>query len=152
MVEQEYSGLLQAMAMATALLVLTVVIHYEVLRLTSKIGDRVEMRPRTHILLGMFGAFVAHIIEIWVYAGAYFLMVEHLDLGHFGGHFEDNWLNYLYYSTTSYTSLGLGDVYPTGEVRLITGVEALNGLVLIAWSASFTYLSMEKYWKAAEES
>jgi hypothetical protein len=46
----------------------------------------------------------------------------------------------------SYTSLGLGDVYPQGGVRLLTGVEALVGLLMIAWSASFTYLSMEKYW------
>ena len=47
----------------------------------------------------------------------------------------------------SYTSLGLGDVWPTGVLRLITGLEALNGLILIAWSASFTYLSMEKFWE-----
>ena len=26
------------------------------------------------------------------------------------------------------------------------GVEALNGLLLIGWSASFTYLAMERYW------
>jgi potassium channel LctB len=38
----------------------------------------------------------------------------------------------------SYTSLGLGDVYPGGSLRLITGVEALNGLLMIARSGSFT--------------
>ncbi|MHB2205292.1 hypothetical protein [Methylobacterium sp. CM6257] len=29
--------------------------------------------------------------------------------------------------------------------RLLAGVEALNGLLLIGWSASFTYLAMERY-------
>ena len=29
---------------------------------------------------------------------------------------------------------------------MIAGVEALNGLLLIGWSASFTYLAMERYW------
>jgi hypothetical protein len=31
-------------------------------------------------------------------------------------------------------------------MRLIAGVESLDGLVLIGWSASFTYLAMEEYW------
>ena len=31
-------------------------------------------------------------------------------------------------------------------MRLLTGIEALNGLVLIGWSASFTYLAMEEFW------
>jgi hypothetical protein len=29
---------------------------------------------------------------------------------------------------------------------MLTGVEALNGLPLIGWSASFTDLAMERYW------
>jgi hypothetical protein len=37
-------------------------------------------------------------------------------------------------------------VFPLGPVRLLSGVEALNGLMLIGWSASFTYLTMEKFW------
>ena len=41
-------------------------------------------------------------------------------------------------------SLGLGDVWPHGPIRLLTGIEALNGLILIAWSASYTYSFHEK--------
>ena len=29
---------------------------------------------------------------------------------------------------------------------LVAGIEALTGLLLIAWSASFTYLTMERIW------
>jgi hypothetical protein len=32
-------------------------------------------------------------------------------------------------------------------MRLIAGVESLNGLVLIGWSASFTYLEMARFWE-----
>jgi hypothetical protein len=46
----------------------------------------------------------------------------------------------------TYTSLGFGDHIPISHARLIAGVEALNGLLLIGWSASFTYLVMERYW------
>jgi hypothetical protein len=47
-----------------------------------------------------------------------------------------------------YTSLGFGDFTPVGPIRLLAGAEALNGLLLIGWSASFTYISMEKFWSA----
>ena len=32
-------------------------------------------------------------------------------------------------------------------LRILVGTESLNGLILITWSASFTYLSMEKFWQ-----
>ena len=33
------------------------------------------------------------------------------------------------------------------RARLIAGVEALTGLLMIGWSASFTYLEMERFWR-----
>ena len=43
-------------------------------------------------------------------------------------------------------TLGFGDIYPVGDLRLIASVEALNGLLMLGWSASFIYLAMEKFW------
>ncbi len=43
--------------------------------------------------------------------------------------------------------MGFGDIVPTGPLRFVCGVEALNGLLLIGWSASFTYVFMEHFWK-----
>jgi len=31
----------------------------------------------------------------------------------------------------------------------VTGTEALTGFLLIGWSASFTYLEMERFWKTS---
>jgi hypothetical protein len=67
-------------------------------------------------------------------------------LGGFGGQTAAGFEDSVYFSAVTYTSLGLGDYYPTRGSRLIAGVEALNGSMMIAWSASFTYLAMEKYW------
>jgi len=53
----------------------------------------------------------------------------------------------LYFSAETYTSLGFGDVVPDGPLRLLAGAEALNGLLLIGWSASFLYLEMERWWQ-----
>ena len=52
----------------------------------------------------------------------------------------------MYFSAVTYTTLGMGDMFPIANVRLIAGVEALTGLMMIGWSASFTYLAMEKFW------
>jgi len=67
-------------------------------------------------------------------------------LGRIDGEMEGGPLDYFYFSITTFTTLGIGDVHPRGALRFIAGVESLNGLVLIGWSASFTYLSMEQFW------
>jgi hypothetical protein len=136
-------------AVGIPLVILTILVHYEILRITPNMLPRLAMRPRQRIIVVILAAFLAHIIEIWLYAGAYYAL-HRAELGSFGslgGTFSGHIVEYVYFSAVSYTSLGLGDVWPSGVLRLITGLEALNGLILIAWSASFTYLSMEKFWE-----
>ena len=53
---------------------------------------------------------------------------------------------YMYFSAETYTSLGFGDVTHNGPVRLLAGTEALHGLLLIGWSVSFLYISLERFW------
>lgn len=52
----------------------------------------------------------------------------------------------LYFSLATCTSLGYGEIYPAGGLRLIAGIETVTGLMMIGCSASFTYLTMEKFW------
>lgn len=138
------------MAISTILVFLTMMVHYEMLRVTWSMLPRMTMAPRARIIILLTVVFLAHTIEVWLYAIGFFLITDHLGLGSFRGETTGAFFDYLYFSTVSYTSLGLGDVYPTRHLRLITGVEALNGLVLIGWSASFTYLAMEKFWPLHE--
>ncbi|MEO5607197.1 MAG: ion channel, partial [Polaromonas sp.] len=51
------------------------------------------------------------------------------------------------FSAETYSSLGFGDLIPTGPIRMLAGIEALNGLLLIGWSASFVYIAMERFWR-----
>jgi len=55
-------------------------------------------------------------------------------------------LDAVYFSAVTYTSLGYGDLTPLGPVRTLVGVETVIGLILIGWTASFTYLEMQKFW------
>ena len=128
------------------LIALTTLIHYEVLRGLHVGLPRLRIPVRTKLLVVIFGAFVAHVVEIALYAVSLFALIHFPSEGSLAGEREITFLECVYFSAETYTSLGLGDIAPLGPVRLLAGVEALNGLLMIAWSASFTYLSMEKFW------
>ena len=138
--------MIQAMATAALLVVVTILMHYEVLRITSDHLLDLPLRPRARILVVVIAAFAAHTAEVWLYGLAYWVFTVLFHLGGFGGQAAAGFQDSLYFSAVTYTSLGLGDYYPTRALRLIAGVEALNGLLLIGWSTSFTYLAMVKYW------
>ena len=136
-----------ALLVSLALVVATVLIHYEVLRAASRLMPRLSIPLRTRILVVIAVAFVAHLLEIGLYALAFFLMDHQFGLGAIEGATEGGALDFFYFSITTYTTMGFGDLSPHGPIRIVAGVEGLNGLLLIAWSASFTYLSMEKVWE-----
>jgi hypothetical protein len=120
-------------------------VHYEFLRI---MGDRLlslTNRRRIHLLLAVFGALVAHVIEIWMYALVFYFVLRHDGLGSLTGT-GGSLMDCFYFSISNYTSLGMGDIQPLGPVRFIAGFEALTGLVLITWTASFLFLEMQKIW------
>ena len=94
----------------------------------------------------MFFIFASHTICIWLYGTTYYVMVEHFNMGGWQDAVDVHFLNYIYFSAESYSSLGINDLIPKDSFRFLAGVEALNGLVLIGWSVSSTYIAMEKFW------
>ncbi|ACA15652.1 Ion transport 2 domain protein [Methylobacterium sp. 4-46] len=138
--------MLVAITASIVLVVATILVLYEVLRLTSEHLSDLPVPPRARILVVVLAAFVGHTIAVWIYAGMYWLLVLRLGHGAFAGVPVTSFEDCLYFSVVTYTSLGFGDHIPASHTRLLAGVEALNGLLLIGWSASFTYLAMERYW------
>jgi hypothetical protein len=123
-----------------------VIVHYEFLyRLTTHL-PRMHMKHRFRIVLGVFTALVAHAAEVWVFALVYYVKHHANGWGHFQGNFDGSLLDCVYFSFTTYTTLGFGDITPHGDLRFLTGIESLTGLVLITWTASFLYLEMQRYW------
>ena len=139
--------MIPAMVLTVALVAVCVLVHYEVLRVTSDLLPRLTIRPRPRILFVMGAAFLAHTAEVWVFAVAYYILGDHFGIGSLVGERTNTFPDYLYFSTVTYTSLGFGDVYPIGGLRLVAGVESLLGLVMIAWTGSFTYLAMQRFWE-----
>ncbi len=73
-----------------------------------------------------FGLFALHTAEIWAYG---FLYVHLRALPNFD--------DALYFSTTSYTTLGYGDIVLPSAWRLVGAIEGANGIILLGWSTAF---------------
>lgn len=98
----------------------------------------------------ILGVFVVHFLEIALFAAAIVALANigaaetheaGLDFSHFDA---------LYSSATFYTTTG-GSPLPTKPLRLLTVVETLTGLILVAWTASFLFLVMRKHWEERVE-
>lgn len=123
-----------------------VMIHYEFLYRITTIVPNMKIKHRFRIVTGVFGALIAHAVEIWVFALAYYYMHHNPEWGVLQGNFDGSLLDCGYFSFTTFTTLGFGDIAPIGRIRFLTGIEALTGLVLITWTASFLYYEMQRYW------
>ena len=124
----------------------TVAMHYEILRYASFIAPHLTIQPRMRIVVIIIAAFIGHVLQITLYAIAYWAARFVPGAGGLEGGLEGDAVDYFYYSAATFTTLGVGDITPVGHLRIMSGVESLNGLILITWSASFTYLAMERFW------
>jgi hypothetical protein len=142
-----------AMLASVILVLLTILIHYEALRITAGYLPRMTfVRPRGRIVFVILAIFAAHTAEVYLYAGGYWAMTladpagDGARLAQVNGETINDLFNYVYFSSITFTTTGFGDIIPHGALRLIAGVEGLNGLLMIGWSASFTYLCMQELW------
>ncbi len=104
------------------------------------------IRYRFRIAIGIFGALIAHTIEVWLFTFAYYIMIQFERFGTLVGTADTDLASCLYFSFITYTTLGYGDIAPVGHLRYLAGLESLTGLVLITWTASFMFFEMQKYW------
>ena len=129
-----------------AAVLLCVLLHYEGLLYTSNRLARLGGPPRVKVLYSIVSVLALHVAEIWIFGLMIWLLLMWPECGHLGPgtlHLFD----YIYFSAATYTTVGFGDLAPVGPIRFLAGTEALTGFVLITWSASFTYLEMERFWR-----
>ncbi len=120
-------------------LFLTTAFHYEALAFLDRRVRRRRRSNRLSVPVLLSALVAAHLIEIGFYALIFALASGPLDLGGFDGLGGANALNLYYFAAETYSSLGYGDIAPTGPMRLIASMEPLNGLLLLAWSGAFLF-------------
>lgn len=136
-----------AVLLSTSLMVLTSMIHFSTLKWMCEKIPNTAWSSNVMTFWIVAGVFIVHMVEIVLYALAYWFSEQILQIGSLRGLEAHAPYDYLYYSAVTFTSLGIGDIFPSGHIRFLTGVEALNGLILIAGSASFIYFAISKVWK-----
>ena len=141
-----------------AVTAVVVLLHYEGLRwLARRYGPRTHHARERHRhrrgFIGLiFALLLLHVLEICCYGIAYYWLEHQPDMGFVHGeHGIRTLFDAIYFSATIYTTLGLGDLSPVGAIRLVSGMEAVTGLLLITWSASFTYLEMHQHWTRPDQ-
>jgi hypothetical protein len=141
--------MLMVFLVISSIIALAVLIHYEFLYRISTAIPKMTIRHRFRIVFAVFSALIAHSIEIWIFSVAYYLLPQAQEWGHLKGNFNGSLLDCLYFSYTTFTTLGIGDIEPHGAIRHLVGLESLTGLLLITWTASFLYYEMQRHWDRA---
>lgn len=134
-------------ATTLVVVVMCVGLHYEVLSTLNRWLPNIGHRHRRRIFILILLILVAHVAEIWLFTFGYYFLIEMQSLGSLIGMTTNGLSEYAYFSSMVYTTVGFGDQIPEGPIRLLAGIEALAGLVMITWSASFTFLEMQRYWR-----
>lgn len=123
----------EQLMIGSVLVVTTVLIHGVSLEIVLKVLLRIprdlEVRWRSLLFsLVVLSVFAAHVAEIWVWA-IFFHFIEEIPS------FEAA----LYFSTSSFTTVGYGDLVLTEEWRLMGSLESANGMMLFGWSTAFIF-------------
>ena len=121
-------------------------LHYEVLSLCNRYLPVLSHRRRPRVLILICLVLVAHIAEIWLFGIGFYWLVRNGAFGGLVGLPTTDLPDFVYFSAITYTTVGFGDAVPVGAIRFLAGVEALTGFVMITWSASYTFLEMQRDW------
>ena len=128
-------ALLLTSAILFSTIAVSVLIHFETLNFL----DRRELHGRPGLLIA-FGTLIGvHLLEVGLFGTAFYGATKWAQIGSFAGERSMSFMDYYYYAAETYSSLGYGDIYPVGEVRLLASVTPLIGILLLGWSSSFLF-------------
>jgi hypothetical protein len=122
------------LALGTLMISLTVIIHtfglMGVTHVMSFVTDRIRLHGHRSRMLAMntvvIGVFAVLTAEVWLWAATYTLIGA-----------VDDFETALYFSTTTFSTVGFGDVVLHPEWRMLAALEGVNGFLLIGWSTAY---------------
>ena len=98
-------------------------------RIRPQLDHHLSLWSSFRILIRVvYGLLLLHLLQIMVWAACY----------HWNGCFPD-FATSFYYSATSYSTVGYGDVIPPGNWRILGSVEAVTGVLMFGWSTGVLF-------------
>ncbi|GAB5405654.1 MAG: potassium channel family protein [Aureliella sp.] len=101
-------------------------------------GEYTRMLPVQLLCLSAAILILLHILEVGIWAVAYLVLPNLESLRTF----EEA----VYFSTVTFASLGYGDIVIVGPWRLLSAIQAMNGLLLFGWSTALLFAVVERIW------
>jgi len=109
----------------------------------DRTGHWGSKRVLTALMLAALVLVFLHTLEIMVWAGVYKLLVPVGELASFEAA--------VYFSFVTFTTLGYGDITLSEGYRLLSGIQALNGILLVGWSTALMFAVVQKTWEIDED-
>lgn len=129
-----------------------VIVHFEGLaalgRYLARLRERTEvvLPARRTLIKLLTSLFSLHVVQIVLFGLVYWSLSRWIAGGaEHGGALALG--DALHLSAITFTTVGYGDISPTGALRFVAAIEALLGFMLLTWSASFAYLQMARQWR-----
>jgi hypothetical protein len=139
--------MLRISLIGAVIVALTVVIHAAgttlwVHHVRRHYADEKHWRNRLAIVLLIRTVLVLmalHTIEIMLWAGSYALLLPAGEIASFE--------QAVYFSFVTFTTLGYGDITLGENWRILSGIEALNGILLIGWTTAMLFSVVQRIWQ-----
>lgn len=84
---------------------------------------------------------VLHVIQVVLWAAAYLALMPDGEL--------ESFEKAVYFSFVTFTTLGYGDITLSEGVRILSGIEAMNGILLVGWSTAVLFAVVQRVWQSA---
>ena len=112
-------------------------------RLSRRFANVANLHRLSQSLRILIGTIVVltilHTLQIMVWALAYlYLLPENV---------FDSFEEATYFSFVTFTTLGYGDITLASTWRIISGIEALNGVLLLGWPTALLFTLVKRTWK-----
>ena len=132
--------MLMAVVIAVALFVVSLWLHVAMIRAARLVAGEPMAKP-TRLTGAYLIVLASHLAVAGLFAAGFALAIE-LDLGGFRQQATVDAMDLFYYSLINVTTVGLGNIYPEGHLRAMTGIESLTGFMLISCTAQFVFQTM----------
>lgn len=112
------------------------------LRAKRASGLKVKLLPLRLLCSTALLLLLLHMAEVVPWASAY-LLLPGLDS-------INSFEQATYFATVTFASLGYGDIVIEGPWRLLSAVQAMNGLLVFGWSTALLFAVVERIWGAED--